>query len=717
MKKAIEQICTVKLSKGEENSMDKKSIKEKATEILKNIFGQTATFREGQYEAIEATLTNKRTIVVQRTGWGKSLVYFISAKMTDGVTIIISPLLVLMDNQKQFAEKLNLKCAIVNSTVKGDERAKLLEDIRQNKYDVIFTTPETLYGKEMSEIIPDLNIGLFVIDECHCISDWGHDFRLEYGRLYQIIAELPERVSVLGTTATANDRVVEDLKKQFGQNVAISRGTLTRETLHIEILQLETKAERYAWLKKNLKKLPGSGIIYCLTRKDCQNLSDYLNENGISARPYYSDNAMDLADEDTGKSINEETEELFLNNQIKVIVATIKLGMGYDKDDIRFIIHFQKPSSLVAYYQQIGRAGRKQGMEAYCYLMTCKEDRAIAEYFIESAFPTEEQERNVIIAFEKHSSGLSLTELARYSNISTAALKKTINMLFHNGMIYYENKKYYRSIEPYVYPREYYDSVKRAKYAELDAMDSYIDTQECLSKYVVNSLNDNEAHKCGKCKNCLGQPIFEGIEMPTRQETEEIQERMNSLYLDIKPRKNWPYKNALDNNTKIAVLNEPGIALAKYGEAGYGEMVAYDKYHAAEFREELIDKAVAVLKDKLAGQDYVAVTNVPSSRNTKVAVFAKKVAQRLGLQYTDVLEKIPGQNEKQKSMQNSHFQCKNALDSLRLKDNAEISGKIILIDDMVDSKWTLTVCGRLLTKAGAEGVFPFCLADSSVSGD
>ena len=372
----------------------------KAQKILVQIFGPGAQFREGQYEAIEAVLTKKRTIVVQKTGWGKSLVYFISAKMIGGVTLVISPLLVLMDNQKLFAEKMGLRCAVINSRVKGEERDELLESIRNCQYDIIFTTPETLYSRDMKDLIPELNIRLMVIDECHCISDWGHDFRLEYSRLNRIIAALPENVSVLGTTATANDRVIADLKKQFGENVFISRGSLFREGLHIEILRLETKAERYVWMKNNIRKLPGSGIVYCLTKRDCRNIADFLNANGIKARAYYSDDELEVINEETGKSYNEETEDLFYRNIIKVIVATIKLGMGYDKPDIGFIIHFQRPGSLVAYYQQIGRAGRKTGMDAYCYLMTGKEDRTISEYFIETAFPTESQEREIISALE-----------------------------------------------------------------------------------------------------------------------------------------------------------------------------------------------------------------------------------------------------------------------------------------------------------------------------
>ena len=301
-------------------------------------------------------------------------------------------------------------------------------------------------------------------------------------------------------------------------------------------------------------------------------------------------------------------------------------------------------------------------------------------------------------------------------------------MLLNFKMMYREYKiskkdknsgsyRYFRSAKPYSYAGEHYAAVKTDKINELKMMDDYINTKGCLSQFVVTSLNDKGAQPCGKCANCLGHAILEGIEAPTQKEIEEIQEKMNSLYIAIKPRKQWAFPNDMDKNTTIGMINETGIALAKYGDAGYGEMVAYDKYQADEYRDELVQKAVAVLKKELEGKRYTAVTNVPSLTNTKVAVFAKKVAMELGLLYLDLLGKKPDRTEKQKNMQNSFFQCKNALESMQLKTNVAVPENIILVDDMVDSGWTLTVCGRLLTKAGAEEVFPFCLADSGIVGD
>lgn len=579
-------------------------IYKKATTILKKLYGKNAKFREGQYEAIEAVLTHRRTIVVQKTGWGKSLVYFISAKMVNGLTLIISPLLVLMDNQLYAAEKMGLHCTVLSGRVKGKARALILEEIRKQKYDVVFTTPETLYSEDMKRILPDLNIDLFVVDECHCISDWGHDFRPEYGELYDVLSTLPDNVSVLGTTATANDRVLRDLKKQFGSNVYISKGALTRESLHIQILHLDTKAERYAWIRRNIDILPGSGIIYCLTQRDCQNLSDFLCREGISARPYYSSDYLNKIDDLTGMSLNEETEQLFLDNQIKVIVATIKLGMGYDKSNIGFVIHFQRPNSIVAYYQQIGRAGRQEGSNAYCFLMAGKEDRAISEYFIENAFPTEQQEQQVISALEQAEDGLRKYDFSSYCNISPKALEHTIHILRIHKMIYREGNRYYRSMVPYKYPGVYYSEVKKTKYEELDVMNQYTETKECLSRFIVSELNDDTACNCGKCANCLRKDVLPGLEIPDIDEISEIQEELNALYIEILPRKKWPEINTLDDKTKISIPNEVGLALSRYGEVGIGEMVKFDKYAANYFREELVKRSAIVIIEKLKGKNY-----------------------------------------------------------------------------------------------------------------
>ncbi len=313
--------------------------------------------------------------------------------------------------------------------------------MKNGELDVVLTTPETLLKELFIKALPDIRIGLFVIDEAHCISDWGHDFRLDYGKLYKIINNLSNNVPVIATTATANNRVVEDLKKQLGDDVFVSRGNILRDNLYIQVLDMPDDIHRYAWIIENINKLPGSGIIYCITKQDCERLSQFLNENGIKAMSYYSDSSKDEE--------NAIAEKLFLNNEIKVLVATIKLGMGYDKGDIGFVIHYQMPSNVVNYYQQIGRAGRNIDI-AYTFLMIGEEDIAIQNYFINTAFPTEKEFKMVVNCIGG-ADGLKEKEILKNINMRGKQLKKVLMFLEKDEYIYYstEDKKYYRTNKEY----------------------------------------------------------------------------------------------------------------------------------------------------------------------------------------------------------------------------------------------------------------------------
>lgn len=451
-----------------------------ANDILRTLYGENAEFRDGQYEAIEATMTMRRTLVVQRTGWGKSLVYFICTKLMrerqKGVTMVVSPLLVLMSNQMEAAEKLGLECDALNSTVK-DRRNDILLQLENDALDMIFITPETLFTKEVQERLKNIRIGLFVIDEAHCISDWGHDFRLEYGNLKRIVNSLPADVPVLCTTATANDRVVSDIKHHLGDDVHISRGSLLRESLWIQVLKMQSKTERYAWILQTLPILPGSGIIYCLTRRDCDYLSDFLKKNGIAAEAYYSGSSE--ADEE----MNRRTEEHFSRNEIKVIVATIKLGMGYDKGDIAFVIHYQMPQNIVSYYQQIGRAGRNIE-RAYTFLMCGKEDEEILNYFIKTAFPSKE-ETDSIIELIGSMDGVSQAQLDCSLNIRHSRMQKALAFLLHDGYIMKDGTKYYIAPKKYVYDKAHYDEISAIRIREMEQMKELTCTGKCYGKFVA----------------------------------------------------------------------------------------------------------------------------------------------------------------------------------------------------------------------------------------
>lgn len=680
------------------------AIHKQATEIIKELYGKDASFREGQYEAIEATMTQKRTLVVQRTGWGKSLVYFVCTKLMReqrrGVTMVVSPLLALMQNQIEAAEKMGLKCDVLNSAVK-DRRDDILSSLENNELDLILVTPETLFAEDVQKCLRNIRIGLFVIDEAHCISDWGHDFRLEYGNLRKIVQQLPANVPILATTATANDRVIADLQNQLGDKVYVSRGPLTRDSLYIQVINKPNKIERYAWILENVPKLEGSGIIYCLTQRDCDYLADFLKKNKVSAAAYYSRKGED------GAIVNHEIEEKFRTNKLKVIVATIKLGMGYDKGDIAFVIHYQMPSNIVSYYQQIGRAGRNIE-KAYIFLMYGEEDEKITDYFIETAFPTEYEATGVVNYIGMHD-GVKESQIIANVNSRKSRIEKTLDFLINDGFIRKENKKYYITPKKHVYPREHYNAVTVIRKSEMEQMKYLAQTKECYSKYIVSCLDDKTAKECGHCSNCLGKEIIPSA--VSEKYIHIAEEYVNKLIIPIEPRKRWA-SSSVTRATNIEYINQSGFCISKYGDAGYGELVKQGKYSKEKcFSDELVGKSAGALKPFIQENKIGHICCVPSLRSDLVKDFTLRLASSLKLEFVDALEKTEARQ--QKEMENSAHQCANAYTSFWVKDGVRIPKNILLVDDVVDSKWTFTVCGYRLMEAGAEKVYPFALADSS----
>jgi ATP-dependent DNA helicase RecQ len=390
-----------------------------------------ASFRDGQWEAIDALVNRReRLLVVQRTGWGKSSVYFVATRILRdrgrGPTLIVSPLLALMRNQIEAANRLGIRALTINSTNRNEWPA-LQEAVRADKADALLISPERLANDDFVEnlLLPIAEtIGLLVVDEAHCISDWGHDFRPDYRRLVNVLQRMPDNVPILGTTATANDRVVADVQAQLG-NIGVQRGALTRQTLALQTLRLPTQAARLAWLVEHINELPGTGIIYTLTKRDANQVTDWLNQHGISAKPYYSGvTGGGFAD---SNSYREHVENQLLKNEIKALVATTALGMGYDKPDLGFVVHYQAPGSIVAYYQQVGRAGR--GIDqAIGILMSGDEDDHIHEYFRGSAFPRERWVQSILEALEE-SDGLTTTQLEEAVNLRHSQIEQVLKFL------------------------------------------------------------------------------------------------------------------------------------------------------------------------------------------------------------------------------------------------------------------------------------------------
>lgn len=408
------------------------SIHQRALTYLRTVLNNNlASFRDGQWESIEALLNRNRVLVVQRTGWGKSMVYFLATKLLReqgaGPTLLISPFLSLMRNQIEAAERIGITARTINSS-NNEEWEEIHDEISANEVDVLIISPERLANDDFRQnVLSSMtsNIGLFVVDEAHCISDWGHDFRPDYRRIVRVLQAIPSNVPVLATTATANDRVVTDIQSQLGQNIHLHWGTLVRKSLKLQNITMPGPAARMAWLAKIIPQLPGSGIIYTLTQRDAERLTDWLQLKDIRARAYHAGLS---SNPEEGAITREELEQQLHNNEVKVLVATVALGMGFDKPDLGFVIHFQRPASVVHYYQQVGRAGRAVD-EAFGILLHGEEDDDIADYFIRSAFPPQNHVEDIICALDQSESGLSVPEMQKELNLRKSQIDKTLKFL------------------------------------------------------------------------------------------------------------------------------------------------------------------------------------------------------------------------------------------------------------------------------------------------
>lgn len=708
--------------------------REQAEHLLKTALSNPAAqFREGQWEAIDALVNErKKLLVVQRTGWGKSSVYFISTKILRergmGPTIIISPLLALMRNQIESASRLGIIAETLNSTNKDDWKA-VTKRVLDNKVDCLLISPERFSNQEfMDELLNPIadRIALMVIDEAHCISDWGHDFRPDYLRIVNILRQIPPNTPVLGTTATANDRVVNDIKSQFG-NIEIQRGKLTRESLELQTLLLPDQPSRLAWLAQVIPSLAGTGIIYVLTQRDADMVSNWLNNNHVIAASYYSGvthpRFVDSKGKNSSDIYRENLEKLLLTNNLKVLVATNALGMGYDKPDLSFVIHYQAPGSIVAYYQQVGRAGRGIA-RAVGILMSGKEDHVIHEYFRSSAFPSENQVK-IILAALTESDGLSIKEIEENTNLSNGQIEKTLKLLSveNPSPIIKDDKKWKRTPVHYQL-----DVVRIARLTDLrkqewSEVQEYISEKKCKMAYLRKSLDDNDPMPCGKCETCLGRPIINVV-------VDAALIHAAALFLQhaemiLEPRKQIAVSNA-ETARAFPIYQLPrllgalaakeGRVLSQWGDAGWGKIVA-DGKHKGYFDDYLVDAMAQMIKQRWQPTpEPTWICCVPSKNHPElVPNFAKRLAIRLGLPFVNAVSKVRD-NHPQKGQQNSFHQCKN-LDgafSIDLSNCPEHTGPVFLIDDVVDSKWTLTVIAALLQQAGSGCVYPVALASSSV---
>jgi ATP-dependent DNA helicase RecQ len=698
---------------------DRTELRAQAQRHLSALAGEDAVLREDQWMAIAALVADRRrALVVQRTGWGKSAVYFVATALLraegSGPTVIVSPLLALMRNQIAAAERAGIRAVTINSTNVTEWR-RVFADVSRGAVDVLLLSPERLNNPDFRDnVLPQLaaTCGLLVVDEAHCISDWGHDFRPDFRRLRTLLPELPDGIPVLATTATANARVVDDVADVLGlgqglpEDVLVLRGSLDRDSLHLGVLELPTTAHRLAWLAENLDTLPGSGIIYTLTVAASQEVAGYLRERGFSVAAY------------SGQT--EQTERLaaeddLINNRVKALVATSALGMGFDKPDLGFVIHFGAPASPIAYYQQVGRAGR--GVDrAQVILLPGPEDQAIWDYFVSVGFPAEEHVRTALRTLAAEDAPMSTAALETRVELSRSRLETMLKVLDVDGAAKRVRGGWIATGAEWRYDADRYRNVARVRHDEQRAMREYQTTTTCRMRFLRMQLDDPGALDCGRCDNCGGLTLTGEIGEETVFAAASVLGRPGVAF---DSRRMWPSAMpglGIEVRGKVAATDqaEGGRVIARLTDLGFGSrlrpLLAAEAADAP-VPDDLVKASVQVLASWDWAERPAAVVRVGSVRRPRlIADLASRLAD-LG-RLTD-LGQVTHVRPSSTGRTNSALRLREVWNAYEMPRAlaAELTGQpVLLVDDFIDTGWTFTVVARLLRLAGAGQVYPFALA-------
>jgi ATP-dependent DNA helicase RecQ len=686
--------------------------REDAQALLEQLAGPGATLRDDQWTAIEALVVHRRqALVVQRTGWGKSAVYFIAAKLLRGAgrgpTVIVSPLLALMRNQVAAAERAGVHAATINSgnVAEWDE---IHGRVRDGDLDVLLVSPERLNNPDFRDnVLPSLaaDAGLVVVDEAHCVSDWGHDFRPDYRRIRTLIGELGQDIPVLATTATANDRVVDDVASQLGvggRDTLVLRGGLDRESLRLSVVKAGNPAQRAAWVAQHLGDLPGSGIVYTLTVAQANDIATLLREHGHTVAAY------------TGASDPTEREQLeadLLHNRVKALVATSALGMGFDKPDLGFVLHLGAPSSPIAYYQQVGRAGRATE-SAEVVLLPGREDQDIWRYFASVAFPPESLVRNVISALEPDRPQ-STPALEPLVDLNRSRLEMVLKVLDVDGAVRRVKGGWIATGASWSYDEERYRRLDEARRREQQAMLDYQETTGCRMAFLRRQLDDpelTEADRCGRCDNCAGARFTADVDAAA---ADDARQRLMRPGVELAARKQWPSgmaKLGVDLSGRIGDGPATGRVIGRLTDLGWGARL---RRLLDEPDGEVSDDVVRAAVDVLAAWEWhsrpVAVLGLDSATHPVLIRSTTRRLAELG-RLTDLGTLHYRPDRRPVTAANSAYRVAALADSWEAPDLGALAGPVLLVDDFTDTGWTLTMAARHVRAAGAPEVLPFALA-------
>ncbi|MFI9771686.1 DEAD/DEAH box helicase [Streptomyces sp. NPDC052415] len=716
--------------------MDELELRAEADAILSQLVGdpdRAARLREDQWQAVAALVReHRRALVVQRTGWGKSAVYFVATallrKRGAGPTVIVSPLLALMRNQVEAAGRAGIRARTINSA-NPEEWDTIQEEVERGETDVLLVSPERLNSVDFrDQMLPKLaaTTGLLVVDEAHCISDWGHDFRPDYRRLRAMLAELAPGVPVLATTATANARVTADVAEQLGTGAGealVLRGPLERESLRLGVVQLPDAAHRLGWLAEHLDDLSGSGIIYALTVAAAEEATTFLRQRGFAVASY------------TGRTENADrlqAEEDLLANRVKALVATSALGMGFDKPDLGFVVHLGSPSSPIAYYQQVGRAGRGVA-HADVLLLPGKEDEAIWRYFADTAFPPETQVRQTLSALAGAGRPLSVPALEAAVDLRRSRLETMLKVLDVDGAVKRVKGGWIATGADWVYDTERYARVAHQRAVEQQAMREYASTTGCRMEFLRRQLDDEGATACGRCDNCAGPWADPTV---TAEALTGAVKELDRPGVEVEPRRMWPTGMPalgieLKGRIPAGEQCSTGRALGRLSDIGWGNRLRPLLAENAEdgpVPDDVLRAAVSVLADWArspggwasgaadAPARPVGIVAVPSlTRPQLVGTLARGIADIGRLPFLGALTYTGPGGTHAVRRSNSAQRLRALSGAFSVSGElaealASSPGPVLLVDDYTDSGWTLAVAARLLRRAGSGEVLPLVLA-------
>jgi ATP-dependent DNA helicase RecQ len=660
---------------------------------LKQTFGFDR-FYDDQWETIDRILKGERVLLIEKTGFGKSLCFQYPATVFKGTTVIFSPLIALMRDQVKKLNSLGIAAKCINSGQTPEENTQIIEDAKSGKVKILYIAPERQENSEWMEATRQMNLSMVVIDEAHCISVWGHDFRPAFRRIINLVKLLPTGLPVLATTATATKKVETDIALQIGGNISILRGNLLRENFKLFVVKVTSEDEKLIWLGKNLERVPGTGILYTGTRVDTEIYSKWFEHLKLSTIGYN-------AGLDTDSRI--EIENGLMINKWKCVISTNALGMGIDKPDIRFIIHTQIPQSPIHYYQEIGRAGR-DGKLANIILFYNPEDRKLPESFIEGGRPSISKYEKVINATRNEL--LGTRELMRKTNLKQTQIRVIKSDLVEQGIIREvmigKSKKFEYITNAPTLDVKAFEELRNIKKADLEQMIQYVETSKSRMKFLCDFLGDSNTDNFTNCDNT-------GLSKITVKPNEEWSQKLQDFREDYFP---ILEVEAKDSN----IIN--GVAGSYYGFSNVGAALHRSKYETKEdFPDFLLNLCLKAFRKNFGQEkfDYIAYVP-PTSSGDLVKNFAIKLSRVLKFPITHDLVKTR-QTKEQKVFENGYLKTDNVSGAFSFTNPRILAGKsILLVDDIFDSGATIKELGKLFTTFGAIKIAPIVIA-RTVGGD